>query len=236
MVCMTRQSSRSGSFGESQATMIARSRGRPLAQSTANAGDYHPLRLLKEFMARRPYGRWIRGRIRNRRHRPRRSTVLDAGPSTKLVGRLCLRSGKTIRLLSAVNPREEVSFIAGEVKKALRAGIAADSLLVAFPSLDEYGPLVEELFTDCGIPYNRALGRQLSTSPVTTAAISLLRACHEEFSGPSLLRVLSSPFLKFGENRSIAPALDRFLRGHRIMGGKERLLTTLRSTGLTKQP
>lgn len=135
--------------------------------------------------------------------------------------------GKTIHLLSAVNPREEVSFIAGEVKKSLRAGIAADSLLVAFPSLDDYGPLVEELFTDCGIPYNRALGRQLSTSPVTTATISLLRACHEEFSGPSLLRVLSSPFLKFGEIRALAPTLDRFLRDQKIMGGKERLIKTL---------
>ncbi len=134
---------------------------------------------------------------------------------------------KTIHLLSAVNPREEVSFIAGEVKKALRAGTPADTLLVAFPSLDDYGPLVEELFTDCGIPYNRALGRQLSTSPVTTATISLLRACHEEFSGPSLLRVLSSPFLKFGEDRAIAPSLDRFLRDRKIMGGKERLLKTL---------
>ncbi len=135
---------------------------------------------------------------------------------------------KTVHLLSAVNPREEVSFIAGEVKQSLRAGAVADSLLVAFPSLDEYGPLVEEIFTDCGIPYNRALGRQLSSSPVTTAAISLLRACHEEFSGPSLLRVLSSPFLKFGENRALAPALDRFLRDEKIMGGKERLLTALR--------
>jgi len=130
--------------------------------------------------------------------------------------------------MSAVNTREEVSFIAGEVKKSLRSGTAPDSILVAFPSLDEYGPLVEELFNDFGIPYNRALGRQLSTSPVATAVVSLLTACQEDCSGPALLRVFSSPFLKFAENRAVASALDRFLREQRIIGGRQRLLAALR--------
>jgi len=135
---------------------------------------------------------------------------------------------RDIRLLSAVNPREEVSLIAGMVKKAVRSGIAPDSLLVAFPGLDEYGPLVEEIFSDYGIPYNRALGRQLSASAVATAVVSLLSACQEDFSGPSLLRVFSSPFLKFSEQPAIAAALDRFMRRRRITGGRERLLAALR--------
>jgi len=196
----------------------------------ARAGDTHPLRIMKNFLAK------IGVVVEESRHAPDKDDefLAQALFSDKTFAEIEEQARtvpgfeKTIRVLSAVNPREEVSFIAGEVKKALRAGSAADSLLVAFPSLDEYGPLVEEIFTDCGIPFNRALGRQLSTSPVATAAISLLRACHEEFSGPSLLRVLSSPFLKFGEHRSLAPALDRFLRDQKIMGGKERLLDRLR--------
>jgi ATP-dependent helicase/DNAse subunit B len=225
--------------GDLEAGLLARITGHrncryigegPAPGLVERAGEVHPLRITKDFLAK------IGVRL------DEDGLVMD-GDSEFLARALfsdrtfaeieqqaralpCF--GKTINLLSAVNPREEVSFIAGEVKKALRAGVAADSLLVAFPSLDEYGPLVEEVFTDCGIPYNRALGRQLSSSPVTTAAVSLLRACHEEFSGPSLLRVLSSPFLKFNENRSLAPALDRFLRDQKIMGGKERLLAALR--------
>ncbi len=196
----------------------------------ARAGEYHPLRITKDFLAKINVVPGEDGSTMDGDN----AFLAQALFSDKTFAEIeqqarslpCFE--KTVHLLSAVNPREEVSFIAGEVKKALRDGAVADSLLVAFPSLDEYGPLVEEIFTDCGIPYNRALGRQLSTSPVTTAAVSLLRACHEEFSGPSLLRVLSSPFLKFGENRSLAPALDRFLRDQKIMGGKERLLTALR--------
>ncbi len=142
-------------------------------------------------------------------------------------------SQKELRLLSAVTTREEVSLIAGEVKRSLRGGAVADSVLVTFPSLDEYGPLVEEIFTDYGIPYNRAIGRQLSTSPVVTAVISLLRAGQENFSGPSLLRVFSSPFLKFAGKPSIAPSLDRLMRDQRITGGKQKLLSALKyhSTG-----
>jgi ATP-dependent helicase/DNAse subunit B len=124
--------------------------------------------------------------------------------------------------------REEVSHIAGEVKRSLRGGAAADSILVTFPALDEYGPLVEEIFKDYGIPYNRALDRQLSTSPVITAVISLLRACLEDFSGQSLLRIFSSPFLKFAGKPSITPALDRLIRDQRIIGGKQKLLSALK--------
>jgi ATP-dependent helicase/DNAse subunit B len=134
---------------------------------------------------------------------------------------------KTINLLGAVNTREEVSLIAGMVKSSLRRGTLPDSILVAFPALDEYGPLVEEIFDDYGIPYNRALGRQVSASPVSTAVISLLRSCQEDFSGPSLLRIFSSPFAKFSEDPAIAPALDRLMRGKRIVGGKDKLLSAL---------
>ncbi len=134
---------------------------------------------------------------------------------------------KTLNLLRAVNTREEVSLIAGLVKSSLQKGALPDSILVAFPALDEYGPLVEELFNDYGIPFNRALGRQISASPVSTAVISLLRSCQEDFSGPSMLRIFSSPFVKFSENPAIAPALDRLMRNKRIAGGKDRLLSAL---------
>jgi ATP-dependent helicase/nuclease subunit B len=135
---------------------------------------------------------------------------------------------KDIKLLSAVNAREEVSLIAGGVKESLKRGTPPDSILVAFPALDEYGPLVEEIFIDYGIPYNRALGRQLSTSPVATAVISLLRTVQEDFAGTSLVRVFSSPLLKFGETPELAPALDKFIRDCGIIGGRHKLLSALK--------
>ena len=195
-----------------------------------SAGEYHPLRLVKEFLANIGASG---GEISGSADADERfladalfsdrsfDQVAESAPSPDAFGR-------DLRLASAVNTREEVSWIAGEVKRSLRNGTAPDSTLVAFPSLDEYGPLVEEVFNDFGIPFNRALGRQLSSSPVATALISLLTASHEDFSGPSLLRVFSSPFLKFAEDRSLTPALDRFLRNSRITGGKDRILYALK--------
>lgn len=200
----------------------------PSADEVRTAGDYHPLRLTREFLGRiglvpgntlaaaEPDELFLARALFS--EKPFAEAARNASPSF----------GRNIRLLSAVNAREEVSFIAGEVKRSLRQGAVPDSLLVAFPSLDEYGPLAEEIFRDCGIPYNRALGRQLGASPVATAVISLLRACQEDFSGPSLLRIFGSPFLKFAEHASLAPALDRFLRHRRITGGKYKLLSALR--------
>lgn len=134
---------------------------------------------------------------------------------------------KDVRLLSAVNMREEVGLIAAGVKTSLRRGARPDAILVTFPALDEYGPLAEEIFTDYGIPYTRALGRQLSASPVAAAVISLLRAAQEDYSGPALLRVLGSPFLTFAGRPSLAGQLDRVLRRQRITGGREKVLAAV---------
>ena len=198
--------------------------------SIRRAGEHHPLRLVKELLA-------------NIGASPGESSgTADADESFLADALFSDRSfdqvagsapapdafGRDLRLISAVNTREEVSWIAGEVKRSLRNGTVPDSVLVAFPSLDEYGPLMEEVFTDFGIPFNRALGRQLSSSPVATALISLLTTSHEDFSGPSVLRVFSSPFLKFAEDRSLTPALDRFLRERRVTGGKDRILYALK--------
>jgi len=193
------------------------------------AGEFHPLRISKDFLANlgimpRQAGSppdtanlfLARALFSEKTFEEIKATAPDPASFTK-----------DMKLLSAVNTREEVSLIAGIVKQSLRNGTEPDLILVAFPSLDEYGPLVEEIFNDYGIPYNRALGRQLSTSPVATAMISLLRACQEDFSGPSLLRIFSSPFIKFSENPSCAPALDRLMRQKRIVGGKEKLLGAL---------
>lgn len=202
----------------------------PSADMLKNAGEFHPLKITKDFLS-------AVGLIPEQgdaradsddlfmaealfSDKPFDKTIANAPSPASFL--------KELRLLSAVNPREEVSLIAGMVKKSLKDGASPDSILVAFPALDDYGMLVEEIFGDYGIPYNRALGRQLSASPVVTAIVSLLRVLQEDFSGQALLRVFSSPFLKFGEQPSLAPALDRLLRDRRIVGGKEKLLASLK--------
>jgi ATP-dependent helicase/DNAse subunit B len=198
----------------------------PSADSVIRAGEQHPLRLTKHFLGSIGLTPGPSATLA----RPEDVFLSEALFSDRPFAREVEKAPKpayfkkNIRVLSAVSTREEVSLIAAEIKKSLQQGTAPDTILVTFPALDQYGPLVEELFDDFGIPYNRALGRQLSTSPVATAVLSLLRTVQEDFSGPALMRVVSSPFLKFGENPLLAPALDRLMRERRIAGGKQKLL------------
>jgi ATP-dependent helicase/nuclease subunit B len=203
----------------------------PSPDSIKQAKEHHPLRLTREFLDRLGASPRGAGAETSGEDRFLSNALFSDMPFAEAAAMAPSPSsfGRDLRLLSAVNTREEVTLIAAEVKKSLQHGVAADSILVAFPALDDYGPLVEELFTDYGIPYNRALGRQLSASPIATAILSLLRTCQEDFSGPSLMRIFSSPFLKFGTQTSLAPALDRLLRARRIIGGKHKLLAALRA-------
>ena len=201
----------------------------PSPELLGQAGDFHPLRITKEFISSLSIVPALEGTKANTDDQFLASALFSDKPFDEVVKNAPDPASfkKEINLLSAVNTREEVSLIAGMVKTSLKHGTPVDSVLIAFPALDEYAPLVEEIFTDYGIPYNRALGRQLSTSPVTTSLVSLLRACQDGFSGASLLRIFSSPFLKFAEHQSLAPALDRLMREKRIAGSKEKLLFAL---------
>lgn len=193
------------------------------------AGEFHPLRITKDYLSAVGISPKEGPISPNSDDQFLASAIFSDKPFHEIEqdAPAPSRFSKTINLLSTVNTREEVSMIAGRVKSSLRSGVLPDSILVAFPSLDEYGPLVEEIFSDYGIPYNRSLGRQLGTSPVSTALISFLRACQDELSGPSLLGIFSSPFTKFSEDHTLAPALDRLLRDKKITGGKDKLLSAL---------
>jgi hypothetical protein len=91
----------------------------------------------------------------------------------------------------------------------LRNGVADSFSWSSSP--DEYGSAVEET-NDYGIPYNRALGRQLSTPRINSAGLApplLPRRLR-----PTLLRIFSSPFTKFSEDTGY-PAPDKLRRAGR---------------------
>jgi len=161
------------------------------------------------------------------RHRGR-GAAESAGPTTASSPTLCsLRAPSTrqlrrpppsfqkdLRLISAVNVREEMSVHRGGSQSGRSARAAPDSIVVAFPSLDEYGSAGREIFTDPGIPLQPGARQQLATSP-GGRRISLLLARRagvlRSFAARSQL-----PFLKFAEQACPSPpALD----GHAVTGG-----------------
>ncbi|HEY6011122.1 MAG TPA: hypothetical protein VIX18_06585, partial [Nitrospirota bacterium] len=100
-----------------------------------NAGSSHPLSITKNFFSAIGAGLEPGNTASNRddlfladalfSDRPFEETFRKA-PSPAAFS-------KNLRLLSAINPREEVSLIAAMVKRSLRSGTPPDSVLVAFP-------------------------------------------------------------------------------------------------------
>ncbi len=201
----------------------------PSANLVRGAAEDHPLRLLRELVAKLGLPAGDSTPPEDRDAAFLASAVFPAATYAEAAAGAPPEFARDLRVLSAVNLREEVSLIARSVKDSLRAGMRPDTVLVAFPSLDAYGPLAEEIFRDFGIPYNRALGRQLSSSAVATSLVALLEAVRENFSGAALLRIFGSPFLRFAQERNHGPALDRLRRGRRILDGRDTWLKAARS-------
>lgn len=126
---------------------------------------------------------------------------------------------RKINAVGAVNPSEEVYFIAREIKNRALAGMSdINRTLVFFPDPEPYLPVVEQAFTDYGIPYRISLGRPLIQSPAAKALLCLLALPSEDYSFRAMRKVFFSGALPFGD---AAVAFDAAAREKGITGKRE---------------
>ncbi len=101
------------------------------------AADFHPLRLLAEFLSYLPAAPETSGVAASADEQFLASVLFSDRTFEESVKKAPHASSfsKDLRALSAINAREEVSLIAREVKTSLRNGATPDSILVTFPAL-----------------------------------------------------------------------------------------------------
>ncbi len=90
----------------------------------------------------------------------------------------------------------EVRAIAFEVKQLLLAGISPDEIVVAFRSPSDYADLVEEVFTESGIPFICRTETSLAAAPVLKALTGVLRAEAEDWPFRQLLSCLDNNYFQ----------------------------------------
>ncbi len=126
---------------------------------------------------------------------------------------------RKINAVGAVNPSEEVYFIAREIKNRALAGMLdINRTLVFFPDPEPYLPAVEQAFADYGIPYHISLGRPLIQTPAARALLYLLALPSEDYSFRAMRKVFFSGALPFGD---AAVAFDAAAREKGITGKRE---------------
>ena len=131
---------------------------------------------------------------------------------------------RDVTVAGALNPAEEVYFIAREIKESYLAGNspALGNILVFPVSPGIYLPLIREAFTDYGIPYYISQGTPLTQSPVVASFLDILSLPLERYSFRVMRRVFASPFVRLAPGGNRLDAFDAFARSEGITGGRQR--------------
>ena len=108
---------------------------------------------------------------------------------------------KNVMIQPCRDRQQEVAFIAAYVKRLhLEKNIPLHKIGITFPSLEQYAPLIHEIFPkyglpETGLPYNLSTGFQLSQSPLIRSFMLLLEIPLFGFDAKKVEQLLVTPFL-----------------------------------------
>ena len=107
------------------------------------------------------------------------------------------RYENSITKISASDRRKEIELVAKEIKDLMvEKKIKPDKICIAFNLIQKYSPIVRDIFTLNGIPFNLTDRMHLSSSPAIIALINYLEVLENDFYYRNIFRALSSGFLK----------------------------------------
>ena len=88
------------------------------------------------------------------------------------------------------------------------SGIPLSDIAVVFPALrDELG-LIEEVFSDFGIPWNAAVGPRLSRAPVVQFFLEIANLVANGYARENIIRLIRNPFFRRGQVPGGSTSLD----------------------------
>lgn len=109
------------------------------------------------------------------------------------------KTSSRIELVKAVLPtqQKEIEFIAKEIKRLLTIEqISADEICVAINLISNHSAMINDIFSNYGIPYNLTDRDTLSSSPPVIALINLLEIQQNDFYYKNIFRALSGRWIE----------------------------------------
>jgi ATP-dependent helicase/DNAse subunit B len=104
--------------------------------------------------------------------------------------------GDRLRMQTFPSHYAEVHGIAAEICRLNAAGVPLTDIAVAFPGLQQELGIIEEVFSDFGIPWKAAIGPRLSRQPVVQFLTGILSLVVNRYTREDVVRLLSSPFFQ----------------------------------------
>jgi ATP-dependent helicase/nuclease subunit B len=102
--------------------------------------------------------------------------------------------------LKAGDRVDEIELIAKEIKELiLNHNVELDKICLAFNLIQNYSPVIRDVFTNFGIPFNLTDRYSISTSPIVIALINFLEILENDFYYKNIFRSLSLNYLKIAQ-------------------------------------
>jgi len=90
----------------------------------------------------------------------------------------------------------EVYAVAAEIARLNREGMPLSAIAVVFPDLRENLALVEEVFSEAGIPWNAAVGHTMNKTPVIQFLTGITRLVQGGYTREDMVRLIQSPYFR----------------------------------------
>ncbi len=136
--------------------------------------------------------------------------------------------GDGVEILAATGMQGEVRAVAERVKRLLVGEVAARDITVAFRPLADYAPLVREVFSNAGIPFQCVAPEPLIQQPLIKTLLSVLQLELEDWPFERLYGLLNSgwfrPRWKEWFPQRTPRAIARLLRQSKIPNGRTAIL------------
>jgi hypothetical protein len=137
------------------------------------------------------------------------------------------RGSDNLRIRSFCSMVEEVRGIATEIKRIIhedKLDISRDlgKIRLVFPNLDDYSPLIFEIFKEYGLPFSLTKGIPLNTHPLSDLFLHIFKIPINHFNREDILNLFSMDIIQWSlnkevtNNKSLPESGEYLLPGDRI--------------------
>ena len=122
------------------------------------------------------------------------TSVMDC-PKAEELSRF--RQGTELKARVFTDPLAEARAVAGEVRKLISTGTSPSEICVMLPMREKSAPLFREMMEESGVWCNVDVPIPLNRSPIVHVMLDLLEAVDEDMPREHVVRLLSSPYIRF---------------------------------------
>jgi len=116
------------------------------------------------------------------------------------------------KIVEANSRIAELNFVAREIWRLAKEGVALDRIGVAFSRPEDYLPNLARVFSDYQLPYTNGISLPLISSPLSKAVLALLEVLDGNFDNDALLVVVDNSLIDFGLEKPLTDELELILK------------------------